>query len=140
MDKKKQGAINRKVGREFELKVRKDLEKEGWTVDKFGNNIDLEKGEIVQAGSKYIPGRGLMPGLGFPDFVMWRKTGHEGEGFDYELQFIECKTNIKTLSKLEKQKLDWLVKRGHKCLTAHNEEGNIIYREFLEYKEQKKVC
>ena len=31
---------NRKSGSDFELKVRKDLEKQGWTVSKWPNNID----------------------------------------------------------------------------------------------------
>jgi hypothetical protein len=132
------GAKSRKAGGLFELKVRKKFEKKGWIIDKFSNNIDLDEGKFVAAKNKYIPGRGLMPGLGFPDFVMFKIVGAP-IAEQYKLVFIECKLDIKRLTKLEKQKLDWMVKQGHRCFTAHDNDGEIEIREFLEYKEQKKV-
>lgn len=129
IDKKAQGKKNRRIGAEFELAVRKKYEAKGWIVDKFSSNIDLENNCIKMAGSKYIPGRGLMPGLGFPDFVMFQRREFEA----YQLLFIECKTN-NILTKIEKQKLDWLVKQGHRCFVAFKEEKEIAIREFLEYK------
>lgn len=142
MNKKAQGAKNRKKGRDFELKVRKHFEAEGWIVDKFSNNVDLEEGKFKVAGAKYIPGRGLMPGLGFPDFVMFKLADYGAGGIvgQYKLQFVEVKTNLKRLSKLEKQKLDWMVKQGYKCFVAFDDEGKIGIREFLEYKEQARFC
>jgi len=109
VDYKKQGAKNKRDGAAFELKVRKKYELMGWTVAKWGNNVDLENNCIVAAKNKFIPGRGLMPGLGFPDFVMFKRRAEH-----YTLAFVECKTNNK-LTKIEKQKLDWLTKEGHKC-------------------------
>lgn len=135
IDFKKQGKTNRRKGKDFELKTRKYFEAKGWIVDKFSSNIDLENDCMKPAGIKYIPGRGMMPGLGFPDFVMFKHR----EACRYQLVFVECKTN-NTLTKLEKQKLQWLVDHGHRCFVAFNNEGKIGTREFLEYKEQKKVC
>ena len=40
MDKKKQGKKNRAAGAAFELRVRKDLESQGWIVDKWSNNVE----------------------------------------------------------------------------------------------------
>lgn len=131
IDKKAQGKKNRRDGAAFELAFRKKYEAKGWIVDKFSSNIDLENNCIKMAGAKYIPGRGLMPGLGFPDFILFKKRGYE-----YDLCFCECKINNK-LSKIEKQKLDWLVKQGHRCFVAYKDDKEIGIREFLEYKERK---
>ena len=48
MDKKKQGKKNKASGARFELKVREDLEKKGWIVDKWSNNVDLNHKEIFK--------------------------------------------------------------------------------------------
>ena len=140
VDFKKQGKTNRRKGKDFEAKARNHFIEKGWIVDKFSNNIDLDNNCFKPAGIKYIPTRGMMPGLGFPDFVMFKQRG-EGmfsTGRDYQLLFVECKIN-NTLSKLEKQKMQWLVDQGHRCFVAFNNEGKIGTREFLEYKERKKV-
>ena len=146
-DYKKQGKTNRRKGKDFELKARKYFEAKGWIVSKFANNIDLEKDCMKPAGIKYIPGRGMMPGLGFPDFVMFKKRGcalcYARTGImtkeNYQVLFVECKLN-NILSKLEKQKLQWLVNQGHRCFVAFNNDGEIGTREFVEYKERNKVC
>lgn len=134
IDKKAQGKKNRSLGAQFELDVRKKYERKGWIVDKFSSNIDLENNCIKQAGLKYIPGRGLMPGLGFPDFIMFQRREYEA----YQLLFVECKTN-NILTKIEKQKLDWLVKQGHRCFVAYKDGKEIRIREFVEYKESPKA-
>ncbi|KKL46064.1 hypothetical protein LCGC14_2349310, partial [marine sediment metagenome] len=41
-NKKTQGKKNRAAGARFELKVRKDLEKKGWVVSKWMNNVKFE--------------------------------------------------------------------------------------------------
>ncbi len=43
IDKKTQGKKNRAAGARFELKVRDDLEKKGWIVDKWSNNVEFIK-------------------------------------------------------------------------------------------------
>ena len=54
---KQQGKRNRAAGARFELKVRAALEKEGWVIDKWTNNVDLEKGCVIPAKRKYPPKR-----------------------------------------------------------------------------------
>ena len=74
MEKKRnyssQGKKNRAAGSRFELKVRKDLEAQGYVIDKWTNNVNLEEGKIVPAKRKYNPFlRALSIGTGFPDFI-----------------------------------------------------------------------
>jgi len=103
----KKGRKSRAVGGRFELKVRKDLEDKGRVVDKWSNNVDLEKGEIVPAKRKYNPFRKAMViGTGFPDFVSIK---HIYEG-SYSVIGVEVKINGK-LSKEEKEKCAWYLKR-----------------------------
>jgi len=75
-EKRKQGKKNRASGAAFELKVRKDLEENGWIVDKWTNNVDwLEdninrppekrEGKLIQAKSFM----GKTRTNGFPDFI-----------------------------------------------------------------------
>jgi len=72
----KQGKKNRAAGVRFEAKVRTDLKSQGWVVDKWMNNIDFEKDEIVPAKRKYNPYlRALSIGNGFPDFICFKKAG-----------------------------------------------------------------
>jgi len=68
----KQGKRNRAAGSRFERKVRKDLESQGFILDKWTNNVSFEegKGKIVPAKRKYNPFlRALSVGTGFPDFI-----------------------------------------------------------------------
>ena len=43
----KKGRISKARGARFELKVRADLESKGRVVDKWSNNVDLEKKEVI---------------------------------------------------------------------------------------------
>lgn len=135
IDKKKQGRKNKRDGAKFELDVRKMFEDEGWIVTKFRNNIDLQTDEIVMARNYYIPGRGNVMGSGFPDFVMFRKMtkGTDDAPGYYEVQFVECKRNIKRLSKEEKLKLKVLRELGHTTYIAYLDEKEIMLRLFEGY-------
>ena len=94
IDKRNQGRLNRAAGARFELKVRNDLEKEGWIVDKWTNNVDLEHGKIVPAKPKFIFNQKtkmrIMIGKnsGFPDFIVFRNKNN-----DYEVIGVEVKGN-----------------------------------------------
>jgi len=100
------GKRSRATGRRFELKVRKDLEDKGRVVDKWSNNVDLEKGEIVPAKRKYNPFQKVMViGTGFPDFISIKHI-HERA---YSVIGIEVKING-ILSKIEKEKCSWYLK------------------------------
>ena len=46
ISRSKQGKKNRASGARFELKTRKDLEKDGWIIDKWTNNVDLQFGKL----------------------------------------------------------------------------------------------
>lgn len=92
VDKKKQGKKSRAAGQRFELKVRGDLEKNGWIVDKWTNNVELQKenskevsgihdgekfiyGKLIKAKPKFVFNPGLKRRVpmgmssGFPDFI-----------------------------------------------------------------------
>ena len=127
--KVKQGKKNKAQGGLFELQTRKDLEKKGWIVDKFSNNIDLINSCFIKAGNKYIPRKGLMPGAGFPDFIIFNQPARNSL---YDIQFVECKING-TLSREEKLKMEWLHGEGFICWVA-SKEGKLV-----EYKKPLKV-
>lgn len=81
MEKKKinyssQGKKNRATGSRFELRVRKDLEEQGYIVSKWMNNVDLQDKKIIPAKRKYNPFlRALSVGTGFPDFICFKPKG-----------------------------------------------------------------
>jgi len=106
VDYKKQGKRNRAQGKAFELRVRKELEDTGWIVDRWTNNIKDNK--CVPAKAKWAgPGRPMMMGAGFPDFIAYRE---HTDGFAVE--FIECKMNG-YLDKVEKEKAKWYLECGY---------------------------
>lgn len=108
-------------GRDFELKVRKDLEDKGWIVDKWSNNVDLMGlGKIIPAKKKFNPFSKVMTlGTGFPDFIAMQKMG----GGRYKVIAVEVKTNG-NLSREEKRKAKWYL-------------DNEIFAEFLVAKKVK---
>jgi len=128
IDKQAQGRRNRRIGAQFERDIRKDMISKGWIVDKWTNNIDLQTDEIVQAKTNKFMARSC----GFPDFIMFRISGDGTVNKNYELKFIECKTNNK-LSKEEKMKMEVLRKMGHKCYIMFLEGKTIKCREFSGY-------
>ena len=94
VDKKAQGKKNRQAGARFELKVRKDLEADGWIVDKWSNNVELpttiisadckasvrieNEGRLIIAKRKYNPHKKVMAiGVGFPDFIAYQYSSME---------------------------------------------------------------
>lgn len=105
------GKGSKAAGAAFELRVRKDLEEKEWTVDKWTNNIDLEKNEIIAAKRKmrFINQnmRFMALGTGFPDFVAFQLM--DGEA-NYRVIGVEVKING-TLSRVEKEKCRWYLER-----------------------------
>lgn len=140
VDYKKQGAANRKKGSLFERKARRDLEEQGWTVSKWQNNIDLDKNCMHAARQKFIRGRGMGLGSGFPDFVAFmQKNSSRNAHPNHMVVFIECKTNG-YLSKIEKQKMQWLEDEGFTCWIAYDEDGKVGYKKFVDYARPRNVC
>ncbi len=139
IDFKAQGKRNRQKGLAFETKVREDLMKMGWTVDKYTNTIDQDKegniGGIVPAKRKYNPFRKVMViGTGFPDFICFKKLKGE-KGFD--IVGVEVKMNG-YLDQIEKGMCLWLLENKifSKILIAKKKKNQrkieIEYNDFLE--------
>jgi len=106
VSKSSQGKKNRAAGGRFELKVRNNLEKEGWIVDKWTNNIDLEKKELIKAKRKFNPFLKILGiGTGFPDLIAFKPKGN-----GYEIMGIEVKVNG-WLDKDEKEKCKVLLEK-----------------------------
>ena len=122
-----QGKRNRRAGLDFERKVRVELEKEDWIVNKHNNNIDLEKSCFVQAKSNKF---GMRQG-GFPDFLIFMHSKALKGRPHYIMKFIECKKG-KYLNNEEKEKMRWLISRGFECFIAYNDKGQVKYRKFME--------
>lgn len=133
----KQGRLNRAAGARFELKVRKDLEDNGWITDKWTKNVDLAKAELVPARRKFIPGKGFMGiGTGFPDFIAFKPIlGRKVDDFQaYKVIGVESKSNG-FLDRTEKEKCEFLLERGvfKNILIARKGEkrGTIDYVDFV---------
>ena len=129
LSKSKQGKKNRAAGARFELKVRGQLEAEGWIMDKWTNNVDLEKKQLIKAKRKFNPYmKILVIGTGFPDFIAFRNSGKK-----YEVIGVEAKGNG-WLDKQEKEKCKFLLDKKifSKILVAKKgkKRGQIEYKEF----------
>ena len=125
------GKKSRAAGARFELKVRNELEEQGWFLDKWTNNVDLEKGKLVKAKRKFNPYLKILGiGSGFPDFIAFKRKGKL-----YEIIGIEVKTNG-WLDRKEKEKCKWLLENKifSRILVAKvgKKRGEIEYIDFKE--------
>lgn len=139
IDYHKLGKDNRKIGLEFENKVRIDLE-DNYIVAKLTNNIDVEKGCFVKAKQKFIGGRVAGLGSGFPDFIAFSpRTVNKEKITGYNLIFVEAKRNGR-LKPEEKKKMQFLLNEGHSAWIAYEgENGEICYRKFMEQQKSSPV-
>lgn len=127
------GKKSRASGKAFETKVRKDLVSQGYIVCRFDNNVDLEKGECVQAKAKFNPfTRSVMNiSSGFPDFVAYRPINNCGV-IHWRVLFVESKMTGK-LDKKEKEKAKWYLDNNYckRFIIASKEKVknkiNVIY-------------
>ena len=135
MSKKKnsiRGKKSRAAGARFELKVRNQLESEGWIVDKWSNNVDLEEKKLVKVKNKFLgPGKPMMLGAGFPDFIAFRLIRNKGK--NYEIIGVEVRGSG-WLDKSEKEKCKFLLNKKifSKILIAKKgkKRGEIEYIDF----------
>lgn len=150
--KQKMGKKSHAKGKEFERKVRVDLESKGWIVSKWQNNVEFKEyepgehqsggvgllGNIIPVKPKFNPFTKslMMNSGGFPDFIAFNLAGtfkFNSEEKAYMVVGYECKTNGQ-LDKIEKQKCLWLLKNNifSKIFIAKKSEkrGEIIYEEF----------
>lgn len=126
----------RAKGMRFEAKIRADLEKKGWIVSKWQNNVAFQKfdstaGKIgIYELGKLIParqGKYRLTSTGFPDFIVFTqlRSGYKLEKIDlfyskseafgkfegvprFIIVGLECKSNG-YLDKEEKFKCKWLL-------------------------------
>ena len=152
------GKKSRQAGARFELKVREDLEKKKWIIDKWSNNVEFyndedvhdlpfTKGKLVKVKNKFLgPGRPMMLGAGFPDFIAFRITNRTTPYFtprDYQMgkrkgnwfEVIGVESKMRgILDKQEKEKCKWMLDNNifSKILIASkgDKRGEIIYKEF----------
>lgn len=169
--KVKRGKKAKAGGGTFELRVRKDLEMREWIVSKWPNNLecvlyDNPKGnfsgdiKIVPAKPKFLFGKPVALGTGFPDFVAFRNIAAAPQGkyivmknkcvncsetsnVEFRMNTlsevigIEAKMNGK-LKKEEQEKCRWYLDNQifSKILIAKKtkEKGRIIivYTDFME--------
>jgi hypothetical protein len=138
VDKVKQGKKNRKSGSAFELRVRKNLESEGWIVIKNPNNVI--DNEFTQGKSKYNPftKRLMMNSGGFPDFIIYAKRLKSIEhdkiiDRGYKIVGIEVKSNG-YLDKIEREICSWILQNNvfSEILIAKKgkKRGEILYDRF----------
>ena len=77
------------AGTRFELRVRTLLEKDGWIVDKWSNNVKLEEKKLVKVKNLFLgPGKPMMLGAGFPDFIAFKRKRK-----NYEIIGVEARTS-----------------------------------------------
>ncbi len=134
--RRQQGRLNRAAGARFELKVRNELEEQGWIMDKWTNNVDLEESKLVKAKRKYNPYKKVLGiGTGFPDFIAFKRKGK-----NYEIIGIEAKRKG-LLDKSEKEKCTWYLKNKifSKILIAKSvREGRRINVDYIDFKKKYK--
>jgi hypothetical protein len=138
LTKEQQGRRNRQKGSEFERKVRKELEDDGWFVIKNPNKVNFEKNKFTSSKPKFNPftKKIMMYGNGFPDFICYR-IDTKIKGYDYCLYKIigvECKTNG-YLSKEEKKMCDWILAQGlfrEMWIAKKDKNGNVAYKSYGE--------
>ncbi len=143
-----EGKARREKGMRFERKVRADLEKQGWIVAKWTNNVEFT-GKIQIGDNEPINSARLhsarsnrfnMRSTGFPDFIAFRRGDHKKRiiwseyKLSYEVIAVEVKMNG-TLSKVEKEKCSWYLDNNifSKILIASKgitKNDNIVYKEF----------
>lgn len=156
IDYKKQGKSNRAAGARFEKKTRDDLEKNGWIVSRWGNNVEFEDNPYnvtaqridLEYGTKTCDKIGkLVPSKstrfrsnthGFPDFIAFRHNNYQPEDLYESCQEVigvECKSNG-YLKPEEKEKCKWLLSNNlfSKILISKKgkKRGEIEYVKFKE--------
>ena len=102
------------MGADFERRVRKDIDRRGWNISKYQNNIEFEKdadNQILYWTGKSVPAKASkfrLSSTGFPDFICIKRINRTF----YDVIFIECKTNG-YLSKIEKVKAKWYIENNY---------------------------
>ena len=148
IEKSKQGKKNRKSGNDFEKKVREDLEKNSWIVDKWTNNVEFGGSEIIKNTKKeylgvdyskdygkLVPSKPkfnpfthslMMNKAGFVDFICFRKKEIDLEEFKRLYNNIEER---KSTIKRAYEKKDNKLPTRHIFIESNNKAIEDYYRE-----------
>jgi hypothetical protein len=156
LEKSLRGKKSRRDGAAFELRVRKDLEKKGWHVAKWSNNLEevelvtknpfeWEGGityKMIPAKRKYNPFmKALAVGTGFPDFVISSYVCRDilYNQPTYFVVGVECKSNGK-LDKAEKSKCAYYLREkifGEIWIAFKNDAGKIEYKTYSPHESER---
>lgn len=134
------GKKSRAKGQRFEARVRGDLEKKEWIVDRWTNTVDYDKnegiGKIVSVKPKFVFNPKLKRRImisnnsGFPDFIIFKKEENK-----FDIIGVEVKGNG-YLDQIEKGMCIWLLENKifSKILIARRgkKRGEIEYLDFRE--------
>lgn len=131
-EKSEAGRKGRVRGRLFELKVRKEMEAQGWTIAKWTNNVDFSDniaGVMIPAKRKYNPFTKFASfGNGFPDFIAFKRNMET-----YDVIGVEVKSRG-YLDKEERLKCIWLLQNKifSRIVIAKKgkERGEVVYTDF----------
>lgn len=104
-ERKKIGKKNRINGANFERKVRSELEKKGWIVARWTNQ--LEEGKIIPAKVNFRFGN---RNNGFPDYIAFKINLQTSQTISFRIVLIECKLNA-VINKEELAKINLLQDR-----------------------------
>jgi len=116
-NKKTQGKRNRAAGARFERKVRLDLEEKGWIVDRWNNNVELER----------IYGEDILKKKVKVDKIVWKENNKVyDEGFIGKLVPAKSRFNMRTTGFP-----DFICFKTRNGYSYYDEEGKII-NEYLQ--------
>ena len=134
---KKQGKKNRSSGAEFERRTRADLERKGWIVSKWTNNVNENKCITAKAS------RFRLSSTGFPDFICYKRVEdinklwimlNADNLLFYEIIFVEVKTDG-YLDKEEKAKAKWYLDNKYCSKFLIAKKTKVKNKIVVEYKE-----
>jgi hypothetical protein len=145
MDNKTKGRKNRQKGKEFERKIREDLEKKGWIVIRWDKNIDLINKKLINSKPKFNPFTKslIMNSGGFPDFlcIKFKTNGYGIQCLPkgkwnmnitpiFDIRLVECKING-YLTPEEREKCKWIkINLKIPIVIASKNKKEIKYEEF----------
>lgn len=127
------GKKSRASGARLERRVREDLIRQGFIVDRWTQNVDLEKGMVVPAKSN----RFGMRTAGFPDLIALRKRTLDGGHIHLTgyCILVEVKTNG-YLDQTEHQKMKFLLNSKYfdavYIAKKGKKRGELLYSEYKE--------
>lgn len=141
------GRKAREAGQRFERNVRTKLEKKGWIVSKWQNNLFLVPEFKTMVLSPAKMGRFRTNQGGFPDFIVYKlfvkdelfdlftldifRSNLTDKGLRYEIIFVEVKSRG-YLSKEEKEKAKWYLDNKYCSVfivaSKGKKRGEIIYK------------